>query len=906
MGMFDDLIPGAAASKQGAPAGNMFSDLVPAASAAPAPDREPGWKMRERSAAVGPINAFLEALAESAGGVENPAFNPLYAAAKGAREAVAGVSQLPADLGIDTAPTRAMAEFGQALPELPSGGVGNDIASIFLQYGLPAAGAFKAVQGATRALPLTGKLLGATRYGAGITAAGAADAAVTDPGNAETIGDLLGGPTRIDEGDSPLAKRTKVGAETLVAGPVADVVARPKALKGVFDRAVGAFTEPGQRLRVGKILGEAEVSPTAVADAAALNGGGYKATTGTVSNTEKALELERGVATDPRYVQRVRENEKAVSQNVDRTLSTDQRLKPGQPGFSWRDLGKGEAQGDATKQFLTEQRQGMVDAADQNVAQTEADLAGEQGRLASTQGDVGTLADERVSADASATARERLLEIRTQDRRAIGEAYAQVDQDLPADFANTQAAAQQAMREVGETGTVPPILGRLAAEREDKTFFQLQADLRNVNQAIREAQAAGQDNTARVLGIARDGVNRDLDALGANNDALREANRLYREEFAPKYKQGASAEVFKRGRNGAESAVPPSETLDKFLRTPEEAARLRSIMGNDPASLQAVEAWFINDMASVAPRGNIDAARVRVWLNRRGPVLDQFPQIRNRIQTMANNLGRSESAVADLERSVKDAGAARKMTEKDFDSDATRFFVDGDPVEAVGKALGGDNAAESFQQLAAAARKDPSGRALEGLRNATREHINRKVRNTGAVVKGDNAADSVSLEDLKVSFDKLNKMLIAGSPERKAMEQVFSPDDMAALDKYRKQLEVSTRKDTQGVTGSNTTSLLSAAAKSDGVEESVLLGQGTIRGQATNRILRFFAKNVFGDVSGKIRKLLVDAVLDPELARTLMLEYTKSTEKVVERRLHTYITNNMMAAPGEKDVDDDR
>jgi hypothetical protein len=76
-----------------------------------------------------------------------------------------------------------------------------------LQYGAPGLATGGLIQSATTAMPWFARV-GAQALGALIT-----DATVADPQGAETIGDVLGGPTRIQESDPDWVRKLKVGAE---------------------------------------------------------------------------------------------------------------------------------------------------------------------------------------------------------------------------------------------------------------------------------------------------------------------------------------------------------------------------------------------------------------------------------------------------------------------------------------------------------------------------------------------------------------------------------------------------------------------------------------------------------------------------------------------------------------------
>jgi len=93
------------------------------------------------------------------------------------------------------------------LPRVESAGGEERVASALLQYGGPGLATGGLIQSATSAMPWFARV-GAQALGALVT-----DATVADPQGAETIGDVLGGPTRIQESDPDWLRKLKVSAE---------------------------------------------------------------------------------------------------------------------------------------------------------------------------------------------------------------------------------------------------------------------------------------------------------------------------------------------------------------------------------------------------------------------------------------------------------------------------------------------------------------------------------------------------------------------------------------------------------------------------------------------------------------------------------------------------------------------
>lgn len=131
----------------------------------------------------------------------------------------------------------------QALPPQTTGTQFGDIAANVLQYGVPGGAAFKTAERALAAGPMVARLAG------GALTAGATDAAVTDPSQAGTIGDLLGvGPTQTED-KSNLGKRAAVGLESggiaaMVDSLLSAAAAVRNALRNSRPPAAGETAQP--------------------------------------------------------------------------------------------------------------------------------------------------------------------------------------------------------------------------------------------------------------------------------------------------------------------------------------------------------------------------------------------------------------------------------------------------------------------------------------------------------------------------------------------------------------------------------------------------------------------------------------------------------------------------------------
>jgi len=898
------------------------SELPTSPSMAP----KPGWKVRDYQEKYGPIwgttKAVLEGISEEAPKGDD-SLSPGYMAVKAGRNIVSGLSQLPADLGIDTEATRSAKAFGAGLPEMPTAGVGNDIGSLLLQYGAPATLAAKGVGALTGADAAT-KLGQIGQYFAKLLGAATTDAAVTDPQQAATIGDVVSGPTDIQPSDSDLAKRAKVGAETLAIAPAVDAGLRSTYAvgKGGLKMVQNAW-EGGRRLTVGEGLAKAGVTEDVAKQAAPLTEGGFTPRTSDVVNTPEIQMQARGVQGEPTFIAANQKNERAIGDNFGKTLDSSQGAQP-----------------DVTQKFFADQRQGMTQAADQGVesaaqrkAAADAALAQEQGAVTAAQ---NTTADASAGIDTAVRGAEK--KVMDVQRGLYGQA---TSGDTVVPTAPFHDAAQKVLADIGTLGEkdaglasivrdieklAPPrtaATADLAASAESgvpvdftpgKTgtvpFSEL-IDIRTrltrmMSHANRNLMGGVEEN----LGTVKSAVDAEINRLAAEGNpqaiAAVKGREWHQAEVAPRFRTGPGGQWDQAARG--KTPTPPTQTGSMFLRPDgtggarEAAGQLDLILKqapNEAAGREAARKYLVGSLADTMTGGKIDAGRLDKWMADHSEALKLVPEARVEIQQMRNRLAAKSDVVGQMEREVQAASEARDAMQKALADDPTAYWIGKKPDDAIRDVLqpGNAKAAEQMRALAAAARKDSSGKATEGLKNAVKDALNRDIRNPGAALPGgDNSVAAGKANDWKPSLAKANALLADGSVSRKALEQVFTPEEMAKLDLYRKQLEVNARISGTRTTAGSDTSLNESAMSSPVAlaRGATLIGTGKVQGGMLIRALEMFNNRVLG--GAKVKDLRIRALTDPELAGILVMKYNQSTKAVVERKLHTYITNNLTGA----------
>jgi hypothetical protein len=833
--------------------------------------------------------------------------------AKGSRDLIAALTSLPFDLaGSDTGET-----IRKAIPQVQTRGTGENVGAAITQYGLPASAAVKGAGLLTNGLPKVASWI--TK----LLSAAVADAAATDPDQATTIGSMLPGslghgPTAIELDDGPMEKRAKVGAESIPVGAAIDGVVKgvskaAKPLVPVYQN----LTDEGRKLLTGKRLAEAGVPENVGTQAAPLAQDGFKPVTSDVVNTPEVQGLARGTLNVPEgaaLVNRTKENEQAISTSFDKSLQPQPGVPPNAAATEFKAQGNAQVAGPAKRVDDLKAQQGAATA---DLAATEGSVSAKAGtRQDASESLADLIAQEKSGA--------------TQVKNGLYDKAKELGRSVNVDPGQLADAAGTVRADIGPLAQQDPslnaILGdldRLAPKGEVETGLldatgkpvtraadtvpTTLADLIDLqprlSRAIDKATGTYRGDVVEHLTALRDQIKAQINTLSEGGSpaalALKEAETNFKTNFAPKFREGTGKALDQAERAG--TPVPPTAQAGKFLKTNtasgarEAVADLNRIFAESeskPAAQKAARNYMVGLMADEMG-GKIDGAKAAQFISKYGEAIDGVPGLRVEMQQMANRLKSGSAKTAAIDEELKAAEAEKAGAESTFKKSDAGLWVDGNVSDVVNAAIGDP---VKMDALVKQASKDPSGAALADVKNQIKAKINDLIRNDGSQTAGGtgkagtNDAKALENKDVVVSLAKANNLLKEGTPERAALEKVFTPEEMAKLDLYRKQLELTTRMNGMRGTKNSDTSLniLSATQAGAGVTK------GNIIGSMWVRLVRFADDWSFNSVSKKA-DLLTKALTDPDLAGTLVMEYNASTAKIVERRLGTYLTNNVLS-----------
>jgi len=409
---------------------------------------------------------------------------------------------------------------------------------------------------------------------------------------------------------------------------------------------------------------------------------------------------------------------------------------------------------------------------------------------------------------------------------------------------------------------------------KDITWGDLKALRAQVSEARKAAvTASGQSVAGSGADVQRlDQLNKVLGKLA--DEINPEAAKNYREEYAPRFKEGRAGEygaaVDRATRTGGESsATRPSEFGDKFLRKPEDAASLlRATPGG--RTEQNARGWMLGDLAKsgvLTDNAEIRFDKFKQWADKNRETISQFPELAETVDQELSRAQRGGALSKQLAQEVADARAGLKTTETELRRSALQSAIGNNPENAVASIMGsGDpetRMAEMVQKLSG--NKD----ATNGLKAAVRDWVKDKAGTTAGIV-GDPDATRLSRANLEKLFNK----------HEKTLAKIYSPDEMNALRQAHKLMSAEAKLDIKTTAGSNTFDKVMAAQKTDVdqrkrmLEAALKAKYGVLKGGGVFRTINLFL-SALPDGNKGLEDLLFEVQFNPDLAKHLLTRPVK-------------------------------
>jgi hypothetical protein len=455
------------------------------------------------------------------------------------------------------------------------------------------------------------------------------------------------------------------------------------------------------------------------------------------------------------------------------------------------------------------------------------------------------------------------------------------------------------------TRTLDRIAGLSAASGGDGTitFGELNALRPELSAALGKARTAGDFALADNIQALQAAIHRETDLLAAETSApgqrAADAQRIYREEFAPTWNVGPGDEAtrFRRDVNvdrNARTQSPPSATAGRFLRPgqPEKAASLQRIIATlpDQSAAQKEARQFL--VADLAESGAIDPARghlrpdaLRRWSNQWGASLDTVPGLKVEVDDL---LAKTDAAALQSGRLANDIRAAEmKLDDTIKNKGALGLVLGKDPINAVGAVFNSGDPETAMKDILREV--GTNMRAKDGLQAAVVDYVTQKTTQPAVQKTADGSRP--------VDFGRLENLF---NRHEKTLATVFSPEQMNALRRAHKLLKPQNAIKQTGAAGS-----LYENKKSEHawmmLEGGLKARYGVLKGGGILRTVRIFVSTL-PNRDEAVRDIVLRMHFDPELAVHLLGRNVPVSDPVWNAKLNRLLA---VAAGGRSSGDDE-
>ncbi len=348
--------------------------------------------------------------------------------------------------------------------------------------------------------------------------------------------------------------------------------------------------------------------------------------------------------------------------------------------------------------------------------------------------DVAQYADEVLKSEFNAYQQSEIPPVFRQLAKRVGK-------DLPEGAA--EFVAQQSGKAAGEV-----------------SFAELHSLLKRTNSdlaSLRGSQSADKGLKEHLLGQVKTRLEAKIagfeDAgFGEVATRLKEANRFYREEYLPRFKQGFGADVLARYGSG-EARVPNEQITGLITKSNNaQAAKDFKLLFDDvPEAWQSLRDGYMDvlfrEKNALNAAGKIDQKVLDRFLKQHSQTLSEFPQIRNEFKQLALDNG------ALLERQARVVAAQKELAAADL----YKLFQGKDPAVVIPEAVGNPNA---MRVLVHKARNTP--REGQALARAIAEDVVRQsdpaeyfIKNRETIRTGLQALGSDHFKNLETAIDAI-------------------------------------------------------------------------------------------------------------------------------------------------------
>ena len=436
------------------------------------------------------------------------------------------------------------------------------------------------------------------------------------------------------------------------------------------------------------------------------------------------------------------------------------------------------------------------------------------------------------------------------------------------------------------------------AKVKKTTVQELYGLYRKLGEEATVARAAGQFNKARVAGELRASILQDLDSFSAGGEvgnSLRAA-REYSAALNSKFTQGPVGKILRFAREGIER-VPEEMTLRTSIGTGRIPAKLAAQAiqraADDATVMEGISEFLKDEFLKTA----VDLNTGRVRPGSADSFIRKYDEIFELVPGTGLQIQSARSSEDVLRRVTKVTDAARKNLDRPAIS-TTALLLNAPVDREIANILRSPNPQGTMKQIVAMAKKDKTGKALEGLRAGMSEYLIDSITSQSALdIQGKPVIKGIKLSNMLQDDNITDSLSLLFSP--KEIEQLQSAaKQMAAIERLVKTSAADEIiKDKPGwliatigrMVGAMFGGRLSSATPG-GSLQGAQIGSGTV------------TKYLNSLTVGKAKQLLIDAVQDPELMQALLTHKNGRVSKKQARVIRNYMISTVGSRLIEEDL----
>lgn len=481
---------------------------------------------------------------------------------------------------------------------------------------------------------------------------------------------------------------------------------------------------------------------------------------------------------------------------------------------------------------------------------------------------IARLGPDATERQISIAAREKVSAAYADARKTERELWNAVDREAPASLdtgRETLAAIMKGRSMASDPEDIPDYVVKLLANPKDVNVGYV-ADLRSrlIDDAA-AARAAGKFNKARILSqIANGSPDGKIKGLLQSIENTSESSRTaaaFSRTLNDKFTRGSVGDLLGTATDRG-LKVDPSETLE-FMNAGKDigrANRLTELMKAAPDAAPEVEKYLSAAFVRQATDGGVvNVPAAKRFIQKYGESIGQFPNLQSQIGDALKKSTRATSAQARAQSIAKGLGNNRMSR--------ASLYLDGTVGEEWRRVLNSDDPVGESRALLSQLRRDPD--AVQGFKQGFVDEIMRRAETSDVDASGQIVVSGKRFRRALAEHKSVADALLT-APERGRLERIANT--FARIDaKPGDEVKILDDAASQAVDfiasyiGAHAAAL--SAAKGPG--SLVIAGRGA----------GFFRRLANGMTTNKARSLIVGAVDDPELYRSLLVGPTDTPGK---------------------------